>query len=193
LRSTKIRQFDRSLITIPNADLAERNIVNLSDCDKFLLQQRLALRYETSDDQLRYLLAELRELLHAHPMTIHTAQDPIRARFLGFHDHALSVEVRAYIRTTAYPEFLAVQEDLMLRVIKCVQAAGTRFALPAQTLYMTRDPGLDAGKRDAAEKQVREWAAAQELPFPDLNDAQRKRITDTLDYPPVGSPGAERG
>lgn len=52
LRSTKIRQFDRSLITIPNADLVERNIVNMSACETFLLQQRFALRYETTDDQL---------------------------------------------------------------------------------------------------------------------------------------------
>ena len=58
---------------------------------------------------------------------------------------------------------------------------------------MSRDEGLGAGKREAAEKQTRAWAAAHELPFPDLNDAQRKRITDTLNDQPVGSPGAERG
>ena len=189
LRSTKIRQFDRSLITIPNADLAERNIVNLSACETFLLQQRLPLRYETSADQLRYLLATLREVLHAHPMTIHTEESPIRARFLGFRDQALTLELRAYLRTTSYTEFLAIQEDIMLRVMQAIQQAGTGFALPAQTLYMARDSGLDADARTAAEQRVREWAAAHELPFPDMDEAQRKRITDTLDYPPEGSPG----
>ncbi|MCF8016495.1 MAG: mechanosensitive ion channel family protein [Chromatiaceae bacterium] len=193
LRSTKIRQFDRSLITIPNADLAERNIVNLSACERFLLQQRLPLRYETSADQLRYLLATLRELLHAHPMTIHTEEYPIRARFLGFHDQALTLELRAYIRTTSYTEFLAIQEDIMLRVMQAIQQAGTGFALPAQTLYMARDSGLDAAARATAEQRVREWAAAHELPFPDMDEAQRKRITGTLDYPPEGSPGADQG
>lgn len=193
LRSTKIRQFDRSLITIPNADLAERNIVNLSACEHFLLQQRLPLRYETSADQLRYVLTTLRELLHAHPMTLHTEEYPIRARFLGFHDHALTLELRAYVRTTSYTEFLAIQEDIMLRVMQAIQQAGSAFALPAQTLYMSRDTGLDPSERAVAEKRVREWAAAHELPFPDLDKAQRQRITDTLDYPPEGSPGAERG
>ncbi|TVQ93955.1 MAG: hypothetical protein EA400_01740 [Chromatiaceae bacterium] len=193
LRSTRIRQFDRSLISIPNADLVERNIVNYSTCDKILLQQRLALRHETSDDQLRYLLVQLRELLHGHPLTMHTADDPIRVRFLGFKAHALSVELRAYIRTTTYSEFLAIQEDLMLRVLKCVKAAGSAFALPAQTLYMTRDHGLDTARGDTAEQRVRAWAAAQELPFPDLDEAHRLRITNTLDYPPAGSPAADRG
>lgn len=187
LRSTKIRQFDRSLITIPNADLAERNIVNLSVCDKFLLQQRFALRFETSDDQLRYLLAKLRELLHAHPKTIHTPDYPIRARFLGFRDQALTLELRAYIRTTSYSDFLAIQEDIMLRVLKQVRDAGTDFGLPASTLYMARDTGIDADSRAAAETCVRDWVAAHELPFPDLDEAQRTRLTGTLDYPPRGS------
>lgn len=193
LRSTKIRQFDRSLITIPNADLAERNIVNLSACETFLFQQRFALLYETTDDQLRYVLAKLRELLHGHPKTIHTPEDPIRVRFLGFRDHELTVEMRAYIRTNVYSEFLAIQEDMMLRVMKLVQQAGTRFALPAQTLYMTRYEGLEDTKRDAAEKRVREWASAHELPFPDFTEEQRKDLSNKLDYPPEGSPGADRG
>ena len=57
LRSVKIRKFDRSLITIPNAEFAQRNIVNLSTCDRFLLTATIGLRYETTDDQLRFVLA----------------------------------------------------------------------------------------------------------------------------------------
>jgi hypothetical protein len=86
MRSTKIRKLDRSLIAIPNADFAQRYILNVNSCDRFLLATTLDLRYETRDDQLRYLLAELRELPHAHPMTIHTATDPERVRFVGFGD-----------------------------------------------------------------------------------------------------------
>ena len=192
LRSTKIRQFDRTLITIPNADLVERNIVNLSACEKFLLKQSFAVRSDTSDDQLRYLLAELRKLLHAHPETLHTRDDPIRVRFLGFQNNALTVELRVYIRTTSNSEFLAIQEDIMLRVMKVVTEAGTGFGLPSQLLYMARDPGLDAAARAAAEQRVREWAAAEQLPFPDLDETQRAQVIDTLDYPPAGSVTAHR-
>ena len=49
-----------------------------------------------------------------------------------------------------------------------------------------------AVRREAAEKQVREWAAAHTLPFPEFAEDYRKQITDTLDYPPEGSSGAER-
>jgi MscS family membrane protein len=46
----------------------------------------IGLRYETTDDQLCFVVAELRELLHAHPKTRHTGDDPIRVRFVGFGD-----------------------------------------------------------------------------------------------------------
>jgi MscS family membrane protein len=193
MRSTKIRKRDRTLLTIPNADFAQRHILNLSSCDRFLLSTTLGLRYETTDDQLRYLLAELRELLHAHPMTIHTATDPVRVRFVGFGAYSLDVAIRAYIKTSRRDEFLAIQEDILLRIMKVVQRSGTGFAFPSQTLYLGRDTGIDAGLQQEAESKVREWASAQTLPFPDFTEDYRKEITDTLDYPPEGSPGADRG
>jgi MscS family membrane protein len=193
LRSTKIRKLDRTLITIPNAEFAQLHIVNFGRCDRMLLATTLGLRYETTDDQLRFLLAQLRELLHAHPMTIHSADDPVRVRFVGYGDFSLNVAIRAYIRTSHYNEFLAVQEDILLRTMKVVKEAGTGFAFPSRTLYLGRDGGLDDERQQAAEKQVREWASAQTLPFPDFTESYRAGITDTLDYPPEGSPDADRG
>lgn len=179
------------MVTIPNADFAQRHIDNLSKCDRFLLSTTLGLRYETTGDQLRFVLAELRELLHAHPQTVHTADDPLRVRFVGFGDFSLNVALRAYIRTSSYNEFLAIQEDILLRIIDIVKQAGTGFAFPSQTVYFSRDQGLDQERQQAAEKQVREWASAHSLPFPEFAEDYLKQITDTLDYPPEGSPGAD--
>jgi MscS family membrane protein len=191
LRSTRIRNLDRTLITIPNAEFAQLHIVNFGKCDRMLLTTTLGLRYETSDDQLRFVLAELRELLHAHPKTIHTVADPIRVRFVEYGDYSLNVAIRVYVRVTDYNEFLAIKEDILLRIMKLVGRAGTGFAFPSRTLYIGRDGGLDNERQQGAEKQVREWASAQTLPFPDFAEDYRKKVTDTLDYPPEGSPGAD--
>ncbi len=123
LRSTKVRRFDRGLITIPNAEFAQRSIVNLSACDRFLMTTTLGLRYETTRDQLRFVLAELRALLHAHPKTLHTADDPVRVRFVGNGDYSLNIAARVYIGTIDYSEFLAIQEDILLRVAEIVEQA----------------------------------------------------------------------
>lgn len=79
----------------------------------------------------------------------------------------------------------------MLRIMDIVTEAGTGFAFPSSTVYHLQDDGLDEDKQKKAEKQVREWAAAQELPFPNFTDKQKSKFSGTLDYPPDGSPGSD--
>jgi MscS family membrane protein len=187
LRSTRIRGLDRTLTTIPNADFANMHIVNLAERDRMLFRPTLMLRYETTFDQLRLLLVRLRELLLAHPRV---TDDPARVRFAGFGAYSLNVEIFAYVNTSDWNEFLAIQEDIDLRILKIVEEVGTGFAVPAR-VYLARDGGIDAERQQAAAKQAREWAASQTLPFPDFSDEYRKQIMDTLDYPPQGSPDAD--
>ncbi|HYQ71305.1 MAG TPA: mechanosensitive ion channel family protein, partial [Gammaproteobacteria bacterium] len=88
--------------------------------------------------------------------------------------------------------FRAIREDVYLRVMKIVKDAGTGFAFPSRTVYHTRDAEPDSERREAAEAQVRAWCSAQELPFPTFTTAYKKKIRDTLDYPPEGSPEASQ-
>jgi hypothetical protein len=80
-------------------------------------------------------------------------------------------------------------EDILLRVAEIVEQAGAGFAFPSSTVYLRRDAGLDKERQAGAEKQVREWASAHALRFPDISEEQRKKTADTLDYPPGDSPG----
>jgi MscS family membrane protein len=190
LRSTRMRGLDRTITTIPNAEFANMHIINLAARERMLLNPKIRLRYETTPDQLRVVLANLREMLLAHPRV---TDDPARVRASGFGESSVDVDVFAYVATADWNKLLAVQEDVVLRIIDIVKTAGTAFAVPARTLYHGRDQGLDPERREAAGKQVREWASAHELPFPDFPASHRERIIDTLDYPPTGSPKADRG
>ena len=72
-----------------------------------------------------------------------------------------------------------------------VKEAGTGFAVPSQTAYLSRDSGLDAAQGKRAETKVRKWRADGQLPFPDFDEAVSQEQEDSLDYPPEGSPGYE--
>jgi MscS family membrane protein len=187
LRSTKIRGIDHTVTTIPNADFSKMHIVNYTLRKHRLLLTVLGLRYETTDDQLRFVLATLRDMLLAHPRVLD--EEP-RVRFAGFGDFSLNVEIRVDIDTSDANEFRAIREDIYLRVMKIVKDAGTGFAFPSRTVYQARDDGLDAERQQAAEAQVRAWCSAQELPFPTFTADYRKKTRNTLDYPPDGSPEA---
>ena len=189
LRSTRIRGIDDTVTTIPNGDFSKMHLVNYSLRSCTLLLTVLGLRYETTDDQLRYVLVSLRDLLLSHPRV--SDQDP-RVRFAGFGDYSLNVEVRVNINTADPNEFRAIREDIYLHFMKIVKDAGTGFAFPSRTVYHTRDEGLDGEHQQASEAQVRAWCAAQELPFPTFTTDYREKVRNTLDYPPEGSPEASQ-
>ena len=162
LRSTRIRTPDRTELSIPNGSLATMNVENLSRRDKFLFNTKLGLRYETSPDQMRYVLAQVRRLLYEHPKV---ETDGARNRFIAFDASALSMEIFCYILTRDYNEFLAIREDLLLRIMDIVDAAGTGFAFPSQTLYLSRDAGVDKEKAERVARQVRNGGKAISCPF----------------------------
>lgn len=185
VRSTRIRSPDRTLVTIPNSDFSTMQLENVSLRDRMWLRAILRIRSETTPDQLRYLLAELRRLLIAHPKVLHDRRR--RVRFAGFGDYSLDVEIDTYIHTQDYEEFVAVREDLFLRIMDIIKEAGTDFAIPGQIQYETRDAGLDEERIRAAEEKVAAWRREQRLPFPDIDERDRDTWDGTLDYPPEGS------
>ena len=180
LRSTRIRTVERTELSIPNGALATMNIENFSRRDKFLFNPSLALRSDTTPDQLRYVLTEARRLLYQHPK-IETPS--ARIRFAAFDQSWLTLEVFSYVLTREFAEFAAVREDILMRLMTIVNDAGTGFAFPSQTVYLGRDSGIDKSKAQHAEEQVREWREQNRLPFPDFAPEEIAEIRDSLTYP----------
>ncbi len=184
LRSTRFRTNERTIVAVPNGQLATMNLENFSVRDKFLFNPTLTLRCETSADQLRYVLAEVRRLLYAHSR-IETAS--ARIRFVKLGDSSFNLEVFSYIATLDFNEYLAVQEDLLLRIMDIVADAGTDFAFPSQTLYLGRDKGIDTAKTQAAVDRVKQWKETHSLPFPDFAAKEISGIENRIEYPPPDS------
>jgi MscS family membrane protein len=182
--STKVRTLDRTLITIPNGQFSGYELENYARRDRIRLNTMIGLRYETTPDQLRHVLAGLRKVLLAHPRV---TPEPARVRFVGYGASSLDLEVFAYVDTQDFNEFLGIREDIFLRFMDVVEQSGTGFAFPSQTVYFGRDEGLDAEKARAAEEQVRRWRSEGSLPFPQFGEDVVREIDDTLDFPPEGS------
>ncbi|MEM1060378.1 MAG: mechanosensitive ion channel domain-containing protein [Verrucomicrobiota bacterium] len=185
LRSTRIRGLNRTVSTIPNAQLSKMTIINYTKRDRMLLRHCLTLRLETSPDQLRHVIIGLRELLIAHPKV---AEDPLRARLLRVSESGLDVEIFAYVTTSDWNEFLAVQEDVLLRMLDVVAASGSGFAYPSNTTYLARDTGIDRKAGRAAEAAVARWREENQLQFPEHQAPAREALQDSLPYPPKGAP-----
>lgn len=183
MRSTRVRSLDRTVISVPNSDFADMKIENYARRDRTRFDTTLQLRSETTADQLRYVLAQLRQLFIAHPRVVEDAH----VRFAGFGEYSLDIEINSYIKTADNAEFLAIREDILLHIMKIVDEAGVQFAFPSSLQYGRDDLPLDKEKQAEAERMVATWRRAEKLPFPDFSESDKNGMSDTLSYPPEGS------
>jgi len=185
LRCTVLRTLERTIVHIPNGALANEKIENLSLRDKILYRSNIRLRYETTPDQLRCILLEIRQMLYAHPKV---DEEAARARFIEFGDSSMKIEIYAYIITTAYSEYLEVREDLNLRIIDIVTEAGTQLAIPANLTYIAREHGSDEGRTQEAEAKVAQWRDSETLYMSKTPEEKIRELKGTLDYPYKSTP-----
>jgi MscS family membrane protein len=175
LRSTKIRTEDRTLVSIPNGTVATATLENFRFRDKILFKQTVRLRYDLSPHHLRYVLAQLREVLVQHAKV---EESTARVRMVRFGDYAIEVELYAYILERDYGAFLATQEDVMLRVMETLDRTGGTVALPTQTTTVAQDAWVDPTKAAAAEKAIEKSRdpGVPGLRHPELTpDGERKK------------------
>lgn len=111
MRSTCIRSLDQTLTTISNADFRKMPIVKYTQRSQVPLLDFICLRYETSDDQLRYTLANIREMLLMHPR-VDDEEPRVRLIFAG--ESGFEVKIRVDINTDDFVEFRAFRGDILL-------------------------------------------------------------------------------
>ena len=180
LRSTRIRTDERTLVAIPNGTVATINLENLSRRDKILFQTKLGLRPESKPDHVRFVLAEIRRLLYSHAKV---ETNSVRVRLTDISGSSLSVEVVAYILTRDFNEFAGVREDLLLRIMDVLEDSGGGLALPSQTLYLSRDGGVEQEKVDNAVKKIADLREGKQLPFPDFHQDDISALKGSIEYP----------
>ena len=131
--------------------MATINLENLSRRDKILFKTNLGLRPESKPDHVRFVLAEIRRLLYSHPKV---ETKTVRVRLTDVAGSSLNVELLSYILTQDFNEFAAIREDLLLRIMDVIEDSGGGLALPSQTLYLSRDAGVEKEKAETAAKKI---------------------------------------
>jgi MscS family membrane protein len=131
LRATQLRTLSRTVVHIPNAMFASDKIENLTQRDKILYRTRLRLSYNDSPEQVKQVLAKIRELITQHELI---DEDNSRVRFLEFGEYAQELELYVYIKTKDFLEYLEHREDINLRINDIVESAGAHLTVPVKAI-----------------------------------------------------------
>jgi MscS family membrane protein len=130
LRSARIRTLDRTVVSVPNGQMANMTLENFSSRDKFRFNPILALRYETTAAQIRTVLDLIRRQLE---QSRNVAPDSIRVHFQRFAQASFEVEVFAYVLGRDWNHFLEIQEGLLLCIAECLESTGVQIAFPLRS------------------------------------------------------------
>ncbi len=130
LRSTRVRNGNGHLVSIPNKAMGNATVTNVSQRPTIRTEMNLGLTYDTPNAKLREALRLLEEIYRGHPLT----QD-VWVNFNKFADSALNINIIHWWKAQDQREYLAGMQELNLTVKEKLEAAGVEFAFPSQTLY----------------------------------------------------------
>jgi MscS family membrane protein len=184
LRAISIRTLDGTLLHIPNSVFSSGEVENYSVRQQIRYFRLVRLRLDTTPDQVRYILAELRRTFLSHPKL---DQESVSIRFHTIDTDAILIRIDSKIQTDNFQEYLKVGEDLNLRIIDTVKSSGSWFAVPTQSLRWEQANEIDSDQAAIAQGIVEDWRKSANLPFPDYSEEEVSQMKASLDYPLPGS------
>lgn len=132
-RTTRVRRFDKALVTVPNQTFSTTAITNFSARSIRRMKFNVGVTYETKAPQLKLLLEELRQLLKDHPGI---DQGFHFVHFTELADSSLNLQVYCFSKSTVWVEFLKARESLLLSIMEVVEKHGLEMAFPTRTVYL---------------------------------------------------------
>ncbi len=133
IRTTKIRAFDKRLIIVPNASIANSNVENFSRRDKRRIMMRIGLVYDTPIDTIKKIVNDIRQMLLNHPDI--AKDESLLIYFDEFEDSSLSIFCYFFTNTAVWSEYLRIREDINLKIKEIVEKNGSAFAFPSNSIY----------------------------------------------------------
>ncbi len=142
MRTTKIRTFEKALVSIPNSIVANSQIENFSRRNKRRIKLSLGLVYNTSNEQMQKIVQEIRQMLLAHPNI--AKDETLLVNFDNFGDSAKEIFIYTFTNTANWQKYLAIKEDIFYKIAQIVQKHGSDFAFPSQSVYIESLPKAKA-------------------------------------------------
>jgi MscS family membrane protein len=137
IRSTRIRTFDRTIISYPNGRLADMRLESFSARDRFRLNTTIGLVYDTKATQIRHIIGEIEAALKGNPKVW---QETIIVRLDNLGAYSLNIRIIAWFLAKDTMEYRELNQEFLLQVLEIVERADSGFAFPTQTLVMPSTP-----------------------------------------------------
>ena len=134
-RSTQIKTFYDSVISIPNYVVANAQIDNMGKRKFRRTRFTLGITYSTPPEKIQSFIEGIKNIIQKHPKT---RKDYYQISFSGYADSSLNVFVNFFLQVANWNEELQFRQDIFLDILKLAQQLNVEFAFPSQSLYIEK-------------------------------------------------------
>lgn len=146
MRSTRVRTFYNSVVTIPNSELTNSTIDNYGARRYRRFRTEIGITYDTPPEKIDAFCEGIRELIRKHP---YTRKDYYHVYLNSFGDSSLNILLYCFRECPDWSTELRERHRLMVDIIRLASRLGVEFAFPTQTLYMQAADGAPNGSAPA--------------------------------------------
>ena len=133
-RSTRIRTFDKSLVTVPNKKMIDAELDNLGMRPVRRVKFNIGLTYETAPEQIKAIVTDIQAMINQHPKTNQEG----KVRFQEFGSSSLDVLVMYFVDSPKWNDLIDVKEDVNYKIMEIVKKHKSDFAFPSTTVYLQK-------------------------------------------------------
>ena len=133
-RSTRIRTFDKSLVTVPNKKMIDAELDNLGMRPVRRVKFNIGLTYETAPEQIKAIVTDIQEMINQHPKTNQEG----KVRFQEFGSSSLDILVMYFVDSPKWNDLIDVKEDVNYKIMEIVKKHNSDFAFPSTTVYLQK-------------------------------------------------------
>jgi len=143
-RSTKVRTFSNSQVTIPNASLVRASVDNYGRRAYRRWNTTISVQYDTSPEKLLAFTEGIRELVRRHP---YTRKDSYQVWCNDFADSGLKVLLYVFYQLPDWSTELRERERLLVDIVRLADRLGVKFAFPTRTVHHFQGEPGPSGSR----------------------------------------------
>ncbi len=142
-RSTRIRRLDGHLLTIPNSEIVNTTVRNISKRPFIKRVLNIGVTYDTSPEKVEQAIEILKGILKDHKGM--NEKFPPRVYFNEFKDYSLDIIVIYWYHPADYWDYMKFSEWVNMEILKQFNKAEIEFAFPTQTMYLANDDNRQLG------------------------------------------------
>ncbi|NIP74398.1 MAG: mechanosensitive ion channel family protein [Gammaproteobacteria bacterium] len=140
-RLTRIRQFDKRPIYVPNSTFTSISVVNPSRMSHRRIYETVGVRYDDAA-VLPRIVEDVKNMLREHP-DIDRGQTLI-VNFNEFGASSLNFFIYTFTRTVVWADYHAVKQDVLFKVLEIIERHGAEVAFPTSTVHVPDGLRLEA-------------------------------------------------